>query len=151
MVPLFQRISLSSLKKGINGNETTQTEKDCICTVAGTQFCNSNSDISYLLSDSAKKNEHQTYGSFDLGIRVPSSFIRSLMLNLRLLSTADKHEWQEKHKVYLHLQVVTKQILFDLHGHEQNPSGMPWEAKELIHVVGMLWFWISTACHKCSK
>lgn len=92
MVPLFQRISLSSFKKEINGNETTQTEKDCICTVAGTQFYNSHSDISYLLSDSAKKNEHQTYGSFDLGIRVPSSFIRSLMLNLRLLSTVDKHE-----------------------------------------------------------
>lgn len=30
-----------------------------------------------------------TYGSLDLGIRVPSSFIRSFMLNLRLRSTAD--------------------------------------------------------------
>lgn len=28
-----------------------------------------------------------TYGSFDLGIKVPSSFIRSLMLNLLLRST----------------------------------------------------------------
>lgn len=36
----------------------------------------------------------QTYGSVDLGIMVPSSFIRSLMLNLLLLSTAEKHEWQ---------------------------------------------------------
>lgn len=33
-----------------------------------------------------------TYGSVDLGIMVPSSFMRSLMLNLRLLSTADKRE-----------------------------------------------------------
>lgn len=39
---------------------------------------------------------HQTYGSFDLGIRVPSSFIRSLMLNLRLLSTVHGHERQKK-------------------------------------------------------
>lgn len=35
---------------------------------------------------------HQTYGSLDLGIRAPSSFIRSLMLNLRLLSTVDEQE-----------------------------------------------------------
>lgn len=32
-----------------------------------------------------------TYGSFDLGIKVPSSLIRSLMLNLRLRSTERVH------------------------------------------------------------
>lgn len=33
---------------------------------------------------------HHTYGSFDLGIKVPSSFIRSLILNLLLRSTLGK-------------------------------------------------------------
>lgn len=49
------------------------------------------------VSDSAEEIQHpektdSTYGSLDLGIRVPSSFIRSLMLNLRLLSTVNKNE-----------------------------------------------------------
>lgn len=48
----------------------------------------------------------QTYGSLDLGIRVPSSLIRSLMLKRRLLST------------------VEKQALFVIHGHEQTVGGL---------------------------
>lgn len=40
----------------------------------------------------------QTYGSLDFGIRVPSSLIRSLMLNRRLLSTAEKQGLFVTHK-----------------------------------------------------
>lgn len=37
------------------------------------------------------KKKKYTYGSFDLGIKVPSSLMRSLMLNLRLRSTKMYH------------------------------------------------------------
>lgn len=65
-------------------------------TVATTKFYCTNTTLC-LFSDSANKNDvpeksDTTYGSLDLGIRVPSSFIRSLMLNLRLLSTVEKQE-----------------------------------------------------------
>lgn len=44
-----------------------------------------------------------TYGSVDLGIIVPSSFIRSLILNLRLLSTVDKNDRQKQKNILITL------------------------------------------------
>lgn len=37
-----------------------------------------------------QRTDYRTHGSFDFGIKVPSSLIRSLMLNLRLRSTGRK-------------------------------------------------------------
>lgn len=39
-----------------------------------------------------------TYGSLDFGIKVPNSLIRSLMLNRRLLSTAQQEREKTKTK-----------------------------------------------------
>lgn len=60
----------------------------------------------FQISVSLKKNDWnknvdavKTYGSLDFGIKVPSSLMRSLMLNLRLLSTEASADdmWREGH------------------------------------------------------
>lgn len=116
-----------------------------------------NTVIWYLWSDSQRKIsilKHQTYGSFDLGIRVPNSFIRSFMLNLRLLSTADKQEWQggeAKQNTYLQHSVVTKQALFDTRGHEQTWNRMS-EFRQKAKELGSCAFESAVSCmsHLCS-
>lgn len=93
MVPLFQRISLSPLKKRReNWIETF------FCGREDFTFSTLTVWISKTIQQRTKTFFFiwQTYGSVDLGIMVPSSFMRSLMLNLRLLSTVDKQEWQAK-------------------------------------------------------
>lgn len=41
---------------------------------------------------------NKTYGSLDFGIKVPSSLIRSLMLNRRLLSTTKQKQERERER-----------------------------------------------------
>lgn len=119
MVPLFQRISLSALEKKRKWQRRSQRVSVAAMT---SHFPHTHLPICNRIQQRTKTFiwACQTYGSVDLGIMVPSSLIRSLMLNLLLLSTAEKHEWQvEKTRISI--------------------SGLVFEGKEIHQSKGTYW------------
>lgn len=56
------------------------------------------SDISFKVTVLRLSTVSGTYGSLDFGIRVPSSLMRSLILNRRLLSTTKQEHEKTKTK-----------------------------------------------------
>lgn len=112
MVPLFQRMSLGYTgDKGLqseSADQLTKTAPDYLrsplsinCTPLNFKnTCVKRRMLKIKLErymDSIIHRKH-TYGSFDLGINVPSSLMRSLMLNLRLRST---RIYQIKYTVFI--------------------------------------------------
>lgn len=89
MVPLFQRISLSP-----SPCQCRMRTNSMITTLRNTQHSNTTTVCVTANDNQYPAKTGTTYGSLDLGIRVPSSFMRSLMLNLRLLSTEHKQDKQ---------------------------------------------------------
>lgn len=88
----------------------------------------------------------KTYGSFDLGIRVPSSFIRSLILNLRLLSTVCKQRWSVREGKTTNTS--KQKVEMDWNINRQKKKRKIYE-----HATCMLCFWIYIVLlhNVCSK
>jgi len=129
MVPLFQRISLSVLRcqhrKENKKEHKRRWQLYSSCRDQTLTWKHYNVHVSKW-NDSTGGNKYPvTYGSLDLGMRVPSSFMRSLMLNLRLLSTVRRQrrpvgEGKKRYETLTRMQSAWRNIqdvmILNLHG-----------------------------------